>query len=101
MIEKNLADCGAAAEAVVRQGDCLAPPPAAQPSDLIFLDPPYGKGLAEPALTALTAAGWIADGALCVIELRKTDAVGAPDGFTVIDERQYGGTRVILLTRRA
>ena len=101
LIEENLAACGATDLATVRQGDCLSPPPAPHPCDLVFLDPPYGEGLAGPALAALAAAGWIGAGALCVVELRKTDAFDAPDGFTVTDDRRYGGTRVVLLTRQA
>ena len=99
IVERNIAACGATAEATVRQGDALMPPPAPHPCDIVFLDPPYGEDLAEPALTALSAAGWIADGALCVVELRKKDAFTAPEGFVVLDDRHYGATRVILLRR--
>lgn len=62
------------------------------PFNLVFADPPYGKGLAEPALRSAKAGGWIAPGALIVLE----EAVSAPfapgDGFVIADERQYGDT---------
>ncbi|MFM9559353.1 RsmD family RNA methyltransferase, partial [Streptomyces caniscabiei] len=32
--------------------------------DLIFLDPPYGQGLGERALTSALEGGWIAPGAV-------------------------------------
>ena len=36
--------------------------------DLVFLDPPYGQGLGERALTSAMAGGWVAPGALVVWE---------------------------------
>lgn len=99
VLERNLADCGGAA--TIRKADCLAPPSAPETCDLVFLDPPYGQGMAVPALTALTDASWVGDGALCVVEIGKSDAFDTPDGFEVLDERRYGAARVILLTRRA
>ena len=38
------------------------------PFDLVFADPPYGKGLAEPALRAARQGGWLARGALAVVD---------------------------------
>ena len=46
--------------------------------DLVFLDPPYGKGLGEKALTAAMAGGWLAEGALIVWE--ESVAPSAPAG---------------------
>ncbi|MGR3492365.1 MAG: 16S rRNA (guanine(966)-N(2))-methyltransferase RsmD, partial [Shimia sp.] len=42
--------------------------PEGEACDLVFLDPPYGKGLGEAALVSATAQGWIADDALIVWE---------------------------------
>ncbi len=61
--------------------------------DLVFLDPPYGKGLAEPALSAAIANDWLAPGARIVLEEEKSAEIGWPDGVTVDDERAYGDTR--------
>lgn len=64
--------------------------------DLVFLDPPYGKGLGERALAAVLAGGWLAPGALIVWE--ENAAMMAPEGFERIDKRKYGDTHVTLLT---
>jgi 16S rRNA (guanine966-N2)-methyltransferase len=56
--------------------------------DLVFADPPYGKGLAEPALAAAAAGGWLAPGALAVVE--EADAVALPEGFETLESRAYG-----------
>lgn len=85
----------------VIRADALAPPRAGEPASLAFLDPPYGTGLAVPALAALARAGWFADGALVIVEIAKGDALSAPPGFHAVDERAYGQTRFVLLRWRA
>lgn len=63
--------------------------------DLVFLDPPYGRGLGERALDAAMAGGWIAAGALVVWE--EGAAVVPPAGLTLIDARRYGETMISIL----
>ena len=62
---------------------------------LVFLDPPYGKGLGEAALASLAEGGWLAPGALVVWE--EGAAPVPPEGFTLLDRRRYGDTTVTLL----
>lgn len=81
----------------VQRADCLSPPQAPEPCTLVFLDPPYGVPVAASALTALHDTGWIADGALCVVELGKKDAFDPPPGFTIEDDRRYGAARMVFL----
>ncbi len=63
--------------------------------DLVFLDPPYGRGLGARALEAARAGGWLAPGALVVIEERA--GVALPDGLTLLDARRYGDTMISIL----
>ncbi len=67
------------------------------PFGLVFLDPPYNKNLLPPALTSLKDGGWLAQGALVVAESDVEEAVEIPPGFTLLDERDYGETRVRFL----
>lgn len=64
--------------------------------DLVFLDPPYGKGLGQQALGAVRAGGWLSEGAAIVWE--ESAPMDAPEGFTRTDRRKFGGTHVTLLT---
>jgi 16S rRNA (guanine966-N2)-methyltransferase len=75
----------------------LGKAPAGAPFALAFLDPPYGKGLAEPALAALRDGGWLAPGALVVVEESAEAAIEAPRGFRVEDARTYGDTQIVFL----
>ena len=62
---------------------------------LVFLDPPYGRGLAQPALASAASGGWLAPGAIAVIEERKGATVVLPAGFEQINRRTWGDTEAI------
>lgn len=65
--------------------------------DLAFLDPPYGKGLASRALAALATGGWLAPGAIVVLEERAGADPPTPTPFTELDRRRWGDTEVRFL----
>jgi 16S rRNA (guanine966-N2)-methyltransferase len=68
-----------------------------EPYSLVFLDPPYGKGLAERALTSAREGGWLTPDALVVVEEAADADFSAPDGFEEIERRDYGDTQVVFL----
>ena len=80
---------------ILRQNATRLGPNAGAPFGLVFLDPPYGKGLGEVALSAALRGGWLAPGALVVWEEGAAPAV--PEGFAQVDQRKYGDTIVTLL----
>ncbi len=63
--------------------------------DLVFLDPPYGKGLGAKALLHARQNGWIADNALIVFE--ENAPQDAPTGFDILEQRRYGDTHITLM----
>lgn len=65
-----------------------------QPFDLVFADPPYGKGLGELALVAARDGGWLKPGALCLVEEAATTPFQPPAGFTLDERRDYGDTTI-------
>jgi 16S rRNA (guanine966-N2)-methyltransferase len=64
------------------------------PFDLVFIDPPYGKGLGEKALASLVSGEWLSVGAVVVLEESEKSVVGDVAGVTLIDTRSYGDTQV-------
>lgn len=66
--------------------------------DLIFLDPPYGQGLGEQALTSIAANGWLAPDATVVFEESADAEIVFPEGFALDDRRVYGAAAVHFLT---
>jgi len=67
--------------------------------DLVFVDPPYGKGLGGPALSRARAGRWLAPDAMIVWEEAAPPDV--PPGFDLLDQRRYGSTTVTLLRASA
>jgi 16S rRNA (guanine966-N2)-methyltransferase len=96
LVRGNIAKTRTEAETqvVTRDATRLGPCPTA-PFDLVFLDPPYGKGHGARALAAAYAGGWIAPAALVVCE--ENTPQDAPTGFEKIESRRYGETHITLL----
>jgi 16S rRNA (guanine966-N2)-methyltransferase len=101
-IKQNIAACRAQARASLFVADALRPPRVSGawgPCSLVFLDPPYGKGLIPPTLVALEENGWIAAEALIVAEIDRKDVIDTPAPFAVLDDRHYGKARILLLRK--
>ena len=75
----------------------LKPAGDGAPFDLAFLDPPYRQGLGEKALAGLAAGGWLAEGAIAVLEQGQGEPDLSPPSYEVLDARDYGAARVQFL----
>ena len=93
LIRDNLTRCDLAGRAQLIARDARRLPPcASEPFTLVFLDPPYGTDLGLRALDTAIRGQWIAPNALVVFEDDR--AQSAPPGFTLLDQRRFGGTYV-------
>lgn len=90
---------GGVAKLLRRDATALGPAGTLGPFDLVFLDPPYGQGLGEQALTSLLAGNWLAPQATLVLEESVEAALELPAGFMLEDRRQYGAAAVHFLSR--
>ncbi|MCO4843878.1 MAG: 16S rRNA (guanine(966)-N(2))-methyltransferase RsmD [Yoonia sp.] len=95
LIAANIAKLRRAGDTTVLKADATKLPPISIPCTLVFLDPPYGKGLGLKAMVAALGAGWIAPDALIVLE--ENSAQPAPRGFRTLDSKRYGETWITLL----
>ena len=97
LIRDNIARTRRTAQATLLTCDARRLPanPGA-PATLVFLDPPYAKGLGEAALAGARAGGWIAPHALILWE--ESSPMSAPDGFSLIEHRRYGDTVITLMS---
>ncbi|HEY1927885.1 MAG TPA: 16S rRNA (guanine(966)-N(2))-methyltransferase RsmD [Caulobacteraceae bacterium] len=97
VIARNLDEVGCAGRSRLVRGDARRGlPHDAGPFDLVFLDPPYGKGLDLAALAA-APPGWLAPDALVVIERGVAEAEPQTPGLERIDDRTWGAARVWFL----
>ena len=99
-LKANIETLGVQDEARIVSEDVLRvlkTPPAEQYS-LIFMDPPYRKNLADPALRLLVTRRWLAPGAFVTAEIEKDARVNPPAEWKLEAERLFGQTRICIWT---
>ena len=74
-------------------------PFANDPYSVIFMDPPYHKGMVEPTLHCLLERDWLADGGLIIAELAVDDELTIPEALNIIDDRKQGQQRMLFMMR--
>ena len=100
LIRRNVEDLGLLGHTKIWRRDATRLGPCrGSPYDLVFADPPYGKGLGARALVAAEAGGWLAPGAVVVLEESAGAELALPGTLRPLDERRYGDTRITILTR--
>lgn len=67
-LEKNLATLGAKNARVVNTNTLQFLAQKGEPHQLVFIDPPFRKGLLEQTSTLLESNGWLSDDALVYVE---------------------------------
>jgi 16S rRNA (guanine966-N2)-methyltransferase len=99
LLRENIAALGLGGTTRIFRRDAtkLGPAHPIEPFSLVFLDPPYGQGLAERALASALAGGWLAPGALIVVEEAVQSQFAPPEGFTELERRRYDTTELIFL----
>ncbi|HWJ75340.1 MAG TPA: 16S rRNA (guanine(966)-N(2))-methyltransferase RsmD [Kaistia sp.] len=78
-----------------RDATKLGPAGTVAPFDLVFADPPYDRGLGEPALASAVAGDWLAPGALVVLEEAADVIIGPVDGLERVERREAGDTQLL------
>jgi 16S rRNA (guanine966-N2)-methyltransferase len=95
VIRQNIEAIGLPGASVVadRVGRVLARGPGERRYDVVFADPPYALADAEVArvLSLLAEQGWLAPGALVIVErATRSGPLSWPDGFVPDRARRYG-----------
>jgi 16S rRNA (guanine966-N2)-methyltransferase len=82
-----------------RDATALGPAGTVQPFDLVFADPPYHRGLGEAALASAIAGGWVAPGALCVLEEDVKAVIAPVAGLEFLEVRTVGDSQIVFFRR--
>lgn len=93
-LNRNLAGLGLTDRTNVHAFDATQPPPGRRQASLALLDPPYHSGLGFHALPALAEKGWLADGAIAILEEAEPSAPDLPS-FTLLQTRTYRRTALL------
>ena len=64
-------------------------------NDIVFLDPPYKKNIAEKTIQKLFQFGWIDKNSLLILEKSKDEIFNS--NLHLIDNRIYGNTEILFL----
>ena len=96
LVRRNIAALGAEDRVTVMGADATNLPRAALGHDLALLDPPYGAGLAAPAMSSLARQGWLNPNALVSVEMDAGESAPQPEGFELLDRREAGRIAVVL-----
>ncbi len=101
LIRTNIEEFGLQGRAKIFRRDAtrLGEAGTIAPFDLVFADPPYGKGLAERALQSALAGGWLTADALVVVEEAAASPFQPVEGLALIDRRDWGDTSVTFSAR--
>lgn len=96
LLRQNIETLGVTGRAKIFRRDAtdLGAPGTMEPFDLLFADPPYGKGLGERALASAVNGGWLVPGALIILEERADVTVEPVKGCRLLEERTFGDTRM-------
>ena len=99
LIRANIETLGLTGVTKILRRDAIALGPAGtiEPFDLVFCDPPYGKGLGEKALASAAAGGWLAGDALCILEERAAAEIVPPSGFELAERREAGESQLLFI----
>ena len=95
-LRRNVEKLGAGARSEIRAQAVEYAPLPARPCEIVFIDPPYGAGLAEPAL--LRGAQWLAPGGWLSLEVHG-EAPAPPAGVALEAERRFGKATLLLMRR--
>ena len=98
LLRENVLNLGLGGQTRIFRRDAtkLGDAPAGDKFTLAFLDPPYGKGLAPRAMKALVDGGWLAAGALVVVEEEAPESIEFPAQIEQLDRRAYGDTQIVI-----
>jgi 16S rRNA (guanine966-N2)-methyltransferase len=101
LLRENVETLGVAGISRIFRRDAtkLGPAHPVEPFSLVFLDPPYGKKLAENALVSARDGGWLTPEALIVVEEAKEAGFQAPEDFEEFERRPYDDTEFTFLRR--
>ena len=76
------------------------PGSAGEAFDLVFLDPPYAKGLGEKTLDCLIQGNWLSPDATIVFERGADEGDFATEVWEIANTKTYGAAQVLFLKQK-
>lgn len=103
VIQKNIDLCKMAEKTTLVHHDITSPFPQSlrtDPFDLIFIDPPYGKGYVETTLGKSDFIDLLAPKGIVVVEQSFKESLAEPiNGLDIYRQKKYSKTRISFLRK--
>ena len=103
VLRQNILECGVSADSyriVKRDVRMISQPDPDDRYDLIFMDPPYEKGLLEPVLKEVATHDWLRGAGKIIVDHSKRDVIPEGMGWCVDKRRVYGDVAIAWVTLR-
>ncbi|WP_030074379.1 16S rRNA (guanine(966)-N(2))-methyltransferase RsmD [Halomonas alkaliantarctica] len=100
LIGENIITLGASNGRVVNSDALIFLDQPSQPSDVIFLDPPFYQGLAASCCAMLEANNWLTDEAMIYLETENSLSPEVPANWQLYRETQAGESAARLYVRK-
>lgn len=94
ILKENIVLLNVEEKTKILRADARNLPKAAEPFDVIFMDPPYGRGLANPAMQSLLEKNWVGKTSLIVLECDKNEELEIPGELEIVKTLKQGFRRV-------
>ena len=94
LIRENVESLGLQGRTRIFRRDAthLGPIGTMQPFNLVFADPPYGRGLGEKAVASALVGGWLTADALIVVEEAAATPFKPPECVVIHEMRTYSSS---------
>lgn len=99
VIEKNAAATGFSNIEIVNNDAMAYIASAKKKASLIFLDPPYNKGIICPVIEAIIEKDILCEDGIIVLESDSTDEHGEFSGLLKLKQRKYGRSYITVYQR--
>jgi len=100
LARQNIIGLGEEENSTVLRSDAQKLRNAKEQFDLIFIDPPYNKAVANKALVSLANREWLSDNAIIVIEMDAREELQFDNNkFEEVTTRTYGNSKFIILRK--
>jgi 16S rRNA (guanine966-N2)-methyltransferase len=97
IIKKNAEHVGVTDKIQILKADATWLPAISMQPDVIFMDPPYNKGLVKPTLKSLIKSNWVKKGSVVFIEHSKVEDITSDIGFKLFEEKHYNNSALSIM----
>lgn len=95
LMRRNVASLGEEVNSVFVSADATKLMPMPDKFNIVYIDPPYILNIASEILASVAKTVMLDERHVVIIEANLREVLVFPPNFTVLDQREYGRTKVV------